>query len=330
MRAETSFLKQLDYELRFLKPKDREEFTSNYRLQIYDRFTSGEKIIDIIDGLESPELIAKNIYNELEINVDQLKAGSYKTSGIMKILLGITTIIPQGVVFILAITSLILSATFAITTLFMVIMLWINFQPLQAIGGTLLSIGLLPLFSILFYYIWTQIYKFEKMFFKISVELMLNKEFKMSVKEKEVKDRKILKIVMISLFTVFTVTGAIGSFSGDKTIGGASLSKNMINSFERDVKDYEFNGEILNVEYDELENDSWYDIVFVPDVDIHGIRIQNDHNYKSSLTFNYKLVKTNQANGYEIVIIDVPWSLVIFNISSSIYTIKYNPNEVEF
>lgn len=328
MRAETSFLKELDHQLRFLKPKDREEFTSNYRLQIYDRFNEGEKIKDIIDSLENPELIAKNIYDELEINVDQLRAKSYKTLGITKIFLGLTTILPQTIAFILAITFLILSISLMVCVVFMMVMLWINFDPLQAIGGSILSIGLLPLLAILFYFIGIQIYKFEKIFFKISVELILGREFKLKQKEKEPKNRNILKVVMISLFATFTVFGLIGSFAGDKTIGGASLSKNMINSFEREI-DLKDKGDKVAIDYSKLSNDSWYNIVFVKDENLKDkIKIKNDHVYKSSLAFDFKLVSTVQDNKYRIEIIDVPWNLVIFNISSSIYTITYNPKQV--
>ncbi|AHI52744.1 HAAS signaling domain-containing protein [Spiroplasma culicicola] len=325
MKAETLFLKELEKELKFLNPVDREDFMVNYRLQIYDRYKSGEEIVNIINSFENPEVIAKNIYAELEIDIDQQKMKKYKSYTGTKIFLGLCTILPQLIVFVFLLAFISIGFTLIPASLFCLTMFWINYEPLQAIGGSLLSLGLVPLLSVLFIYISKYVYAFQKTFFQISIELIAGREYKNVKKEnKNVKLKNILTIVMLSIFSLFTIGGLIGCFAGDKTIGGASISKNMINQ-DITTLNYEEN---IELDYWELRINSWYKVEFVENKELHEkIQIKREHNFKKTITVNYTLTlsyeKTYRLN------VDVPLNIEIFNISSQIFTVIYNPNEVK-
>ncbi|AUB31608.1 DUF1700 domain-containing protein [Spiroplasma floricola] len=337
MKIEILFLKNLEKQLRFLKPKDREDFISNYRLQIYDRYKSGESTTDIINSFESPESIASNIYQELEIDIKKEKAKEYKSSGLAKMLLGLSTILPQILVFLFSIIFFTTSFVLIVGFLFSLVLFWLNFETLQAIGGTFLSLGLLPLLAILFFYIGIEIYKFEKLFFKISIELVVGREMEIYNKTDKVKSKKnkIIIIILLSVFSLFTFAGVIGTFAGPKTIGGASLSGNMINT-KTDTLNYSSfmetkDNEKLNFNYSFLRDYSWYKINLIEDKELKSeLKVKRDYNFKSSLNFDYEIKQDKNFNNYHLQPVNVSLNLKIFNISSIIFTITYNPDEVKF
>jgi len=86
MKNKNEFLRKLGYELRLLNEKERTEHLSFYKERFNDALINGTSEKDVIEQLEDPKLIAKNIYDIYGIDDRHAQSTSSGSNNLMQII----------------------------------------------------------------------------------------------------------------------------------------------------------------------------------------------------------------------------------------------------
>lgn len=327
MKADIIFLRTLAKELRFLNDDEKNLAIREYRARIDERYQQGEDLKKIINSLEPPKVIAQNIYNNAGLKYESL-AQSTKTNFLtLKWLGAFLSLIPQSILLIFAIVLVASGLVVGVATIPVFALVWVNFDPAQAWGVSILAVGLLPLIAIILFFIGRWFFKFEWVFVRSIWKTLTGK----TTNNKEphhsrIKLTKIFFIILVTILTGLTILGTVGTFVGDKSLGNASISGKLLHT-QTEVLDFsEFtneNEEQIKVSYQDLNSISWYRFTFIQDESMESkVEINRAHNTKEDLKIDFSIEK--QGEEYAIKT-KMPWNLLIFNISSNKFTIKYNP-----
>lgn len=330
MKADIIFLRTLSKELRFLNDEEKDLTITEYRTMIDERHQKGENIATIIDSFEPPKTIARNIYSNAGLKYESLGKSSQTSFLALKWLSAFLSLIPQSILLILALTLIVCGITIGIGTIPVFVLIWMNFEPAQAWGAAILVIGLLPLVAIILFFVGRQFFKFAWFFIKLIWKNLTSKASHNKVfAQSKIKLTKIFFVIIVPILTVLTIAGTIGTFVGEKSIGKASITGNLLHT-QTEVLDLSQltneNKEAINISCSELVSISWYQIAFIKDENMgSNLEINRAHNTKESLKIDFSVEKQN----YDYAIkFKMPWNLLIFNISSNKFTLKYNPAKI--
>lgn len=328
MKSDITFLRALYKELHFLNEEERNDFVAEYRTKIDERYQKGENLKRIVGSFEHPKTIAKKIYAKQVYTEDRYNINNTKVVNTSSInwLTGLLSLLPQLFFFIISLILILAGLIIAIASIPVFVLCWVNFDPLQAVGPAILALGLMPLIGLPIMWIGKKLFAFEWFIFKTIWAIPAKKEA-----HKTLKIKKGAMIASLSIFTALTLGGGVGSFAGDKTIGGAAISGNLLHTQTETLDLSEFtniSNEPIKISFAALKQNSWYGFTFVQDWDMESnLQITRAHNTKENLKMKFTVEKDD--SDYRLKV-NMPWNLLIFNISSNKFTLRYNPTKIDF
>lgn len=332
MKADIIFLRELSKELRFLNDEEKDITITEYRTKINERYQKGEELKRIVASFEPPKTIARKVYDRAGFKYEFIEKRSQSNFLTLKWLSAFLSLIPQSILLFVAIILIAAGLIVGIGTIGVFVLIWMNFAPAQAWGPAILALGLLPLIAVVLFLVGRQFFRFEWVLVKSLWKTLTGKIFK--TKEANIAKAKITKIffiIFVSLLTGLTIIGSVGTFVGDKSLGQASISGNLLHTQTEVLDLAEFtneNEEPIKISFDALQSISWYRFTFIEDTSMESnLKIEREHNTKETLKIDFSVEKHDEDFAIKT---KMPWNLLAFNISSNKFTLRYNPLEIDF
>ncbi|AXK51800.1 HAAS domain-containing protein [Spiroplasma alleghenense] len=273
-RKKDKWLKNLRCSLSLLEPEDCNDIVNSYNEKISVELAEGSVIEDILESMESIETIRNNVYAEFGIdpqkkvvNKSEKSIGKSFTAWILNIFVVFFGI---GLPMILALTFFIAAIATIVAIVPFIVFMFINYDFIKVLPVVIAGIGILPLMTILSWYIMIGLYKLGTngtngfLFLAGS-----DKRVKSKVKKINVFSRVVL-IITVIVFSAAATSGTIATFVGQNSFGNSLIHQRYF---------YE-TGATLNVEDKNLTH-------------------EKEFNY-----FDFKLVGFPHGNGFNFVIND--------------------------
>ncbi|WP_338972223.1 DUF1700 domain-containing protein [Spiroplasma endosymbiont of Panorpa germanica] len=227
-RKKDKWLKELSKSLSLLKAEDREDIVNSYNEKISIELSEGSIIEDILESIESIDVISNNVYEELGVDPAVAKARSQKPSvaktigayilNVFNLFFGI--ILPMG----LALTFFLVAIAMMVAIVPYVVFMFINYDFIKALPLVIAGVGALPILMILSWYSMIGFYHLGIIGTNGSLILLSSeKRVKSKVKKLNVFSRIVLIIVLVT-FTTLATAGSIATFVGPNSLGNSVIN----------------------------------------------------------------------------------------------------------
>ncbi|AHI53596.1 hypothetical protein SSABA_v1c01840 [Spiroplasma sabaudiense Ar-1343] len=338
------WLKKLEKSLLLLEKSDRDDIINSYSEKINIELAEGSQINDILESLEPVSTISENVYQEFNIDTNSVKNDEKSTAekiwkntwvtflNIFTMILGVFLPMMLALTFLLAIIGIL------VAFIPFIVFAFINYDFIKVLPLVMTGVGGIPLLAIVLWFMTVGCYRLGI----ISTNgLFASYDSQRRVSRIAIPFKRRAKIALLisaALLTGVGGGGAIWTFSGENSIGGAMIADKYFyqTSTALDLSDQQItsdhhlsysNFQIEGLPSNNGLNKDISDNRLVGNEPIQNIVVNFSHSWRESNIGNLaiELLEFNMGKPVFKISLDYyNWTLAIVSLGSPLLEIKIN------